>query len=192
MSAPVSNVPERRAEVAATHQVCDAHAYVVQQNQFLHSEVARLRSRAERSSRERESAAVELEAAQRARTCLRGLLHNEIEVTRLRGELITTWRTAFERMRGRARRFAAQAALAAAGLVAVEIRHAFADDEAAWCAASGVDVLAAARVAACAAVAIGAVALLACSGEPDTTKVLQQLAAAERGSDALHAVVDEI
>jgi hypothetical protein len=92
-----------RAELEDISRGHGSTAYVVLQNDRLHGTVDRLHRRVREAERERDRAVSEAGIAERARVCLRGIMHNEIEKAQAGIRLSQTLRAARDHAAGVAR-----------------------------------------------------------------------------------------
>eukprot|EP00873_Tetraselmis_striata_P033872 jgi/Tetstr1/454136/TSEL_041055.t1 len=168
-------------------------AYIILQNDRLHTQAERQQRRIREVEQQRERIAEEAERAERSKTCLRGMLHNQIEKAQILSEITA------ELARSRARANANAGKLLSQ--VAVQAALALGAHTATWWAGGG-------GPAALALIAghIGSVAAFgmlcahaarrAASAEQGTDAALAELhlrlAAAEKGTDHLHDIVDEM
>lgn len=66
-------------ELADVSKTDGAGGYVILQNDALHSRVERLERRVREAERERDRASAEADRRDRSATCMKGLLHNQVE-----------------------------------------------------------------------------------------------------------------
>lgn len=66
-----------------------ATAYIILQNDRLHSQVERATKRIKDLDRELASARADAERAERSKTCILGVVHNEVEKSRIMSDIVT-------------------------------------------------------------------------------------------------------
>lgn len=164
--------------------------YIILQNNQLHSEIAKSRARVERLVRERDVASQEADSSERSRVRMRGVLHNAVEVACLRRELCWTREGDALRARSACRAAGAEILAALSAVAALDLLEsgALGLDVGAWRAPVAVGRGALALLA-------GARALLLVAAPPALTDTREEEAAverAERGSEHLHSIVDEL
>ncbi|AUF82731.1 hypothetical protein TetV_649 [Tetraselmis virus 1] len=54
-------------------------SYIILQNDSLHAQLERMKRSCERASKEKDELVSDLESSEKTKTCLRGMLHNEVE-----------------------------------------------------------------------------------------------------------------
>lgn len=64
-----------------------SQAYLIMQNNQLYYENSKLRLRIEKMKVEAETLSTDIESMDKTKTCLKGLLHNEIEINRIRDDI---------------------------------------------------------------------------------------------------------
>ena len=183
-----------KAELADVSRKDDAStAYIIFQNDRLHSQADRLQKRLRDAERERDRSADDADRSERSRTCLRGMLHNEVERSSVLREMLGLAESAAAARAADGARVAGAAAVHAAFGLAL---HALG-----WWLAGASPCGAWPRLAL--SVHVGNAAVFgwtvygrsaARRGEdgPEMRELRRRLAEAERGTSHLHEIVDEM
>lgn len=109
-----------KSELAEISKKDDAStSYVIFQNDRLHSHVERLQRRVKELERERDKAVEDADRAEMSKTCIKGMLHNEIQRSQLLGDVVLNLEARGERLSSfRSAYSASSAAHAAVALLA--------------------------------------------------------------------------
>lgn len=156
-------------------------SYIILQNDALHSRLDRMERRLREAERERDRAVEDCDRRDRVNTCLRGLVHNEIEATAAARDLASLLDA---RCRWVYRSVSAAAAGVSVACYSVYAAHALLgliDDSSAW-----------GMVAAVHAAGLAAASSAVMIQDRRVTAARSALAQATHASSTVHSLVDEI
>lgn len=159
--------------------------YLILQNNQLFSENAKLRSRVERVKSEKEVLNADYDNMERTKTCLKGLLHNEVEINEIQKEIRTIQAKDLVAMRRTALGFAVEiiAALAClAGTVALDMASKPEHEKILWMV----------QTCLCAGTAASALVFAASVDSTNVAPLEESLKDAQKASSNLHCIIDEI
>ena len=163
-------------------------SYIILQNDRLHSQADRLQRRIRDLERERDRASDDSDRAERSRTCLRGMLHNEVEKSEILGDMVAQLSRDLSGHKAASARLCGNAMVHAAVSMLVH---------AVGCWVSGSDHLVG-RLMLSVHVGNAAVFGWLCSRPPApsadgrVSELRDKLADAERGTAHLHGIIDEL
>lgn len=159
--------------------------YLILQNNQLFSENAKLRNRVERVKSEKEVLGTDCDNMERAKTCLKGLLHNEVEINDIQKEIRTIQANDLAAMRRTALGFAVEiiAAVAClAGTVALDMAYKNDHEKILWMV----------QMCLCAGTAASALVFAASVDSTNIAPLEESLKDAQKASNNLHCIIDEI
>lgn len=156
-------------------------AYIIMQNDSMHSQIEKLKRSVERVSKERDNAVDDFERNERSKVCIRGMLHNELEKSKMLEEMVDVYESVVNTRASRNWRNAAGACVmvftgAVSSFVTVSHGYCFAGVSAA---------------------VLGGIASLSMwldAGPPipDVSSLKEGLQKAQKGNEHLHNIVDEL
>jgi len=158
--------------------------YLILQNNQLFSENAKLRTRVERVKSEKEVLSTDCDNMERSKTCLKGLLHNEVEINEIQKEIRTIQAKDLLEVRRTALGFAVEiiAALAClTGTVALDM--AYPEHE---------KILWMVQTCLCAGTAASALVFATSIDATNIAPLEENLKDAQKASNNLHCIIDEI
>ena len=161
-----------------------SQAYLILQNNQLFAENSKLRTKIERMRSEKETLNADSDNMERTKTCLKGLLHNEVEINHIQKEIRTAYASDMAQMRTSAFNFAMEVLVASiifatsVALNAVTRSHE--------------ELILTCQALACAGTTISAVMFAAGIESTDVSRLEKDLENALKASNNLHGVVDEL
>jgi predicted RNase H-like nuclease (RuvC/YqgF family) len=161
-----------------------SQAYLILQNNQLFSENAKLRAKIDRMRSEKETLGADCDNMERTKTCLKGLLHNEVEINDIQKEIRTVYAADMALMRTSAFNFAMEvlfASLVFAGSVALKTVS-----------RSHGELILLCQALACAGTSVSALLFASSIESTDVTHLEKDLQNAQKASNNLHGVVDEL
>lgn len=162
-----------------------SQAYLILQNNQLFSENAKLRSKVERVKSEKEVIGTDCDNMERTKTCLKGLLHNEVEINEIQREIRRVHAADLGTMRRAALGFAVQVVAAVAclaGSVVLDMVYNPEHKHIIWMG----------QVCLCTGTAASAFVFAATLESTDVTALEGGLKDAQKASNNLHCIIDEI
>lgn len=161
-----------------------SEAYLILQNNQMFAENARLRTRIERLRTEKETVVADHDNVERSRTCLKGLLHNEIEINQIHKSIRDAHASDIAQMRGAAFMFVFEVMVSAVIIAGTVTVHAMT--------AQREDIILITQLFLCAGTAMSAVLYASNTTPTDLSALEAELSDAQSASKNLHAVIDEL
>ena len=159
--------------------------YLILQNNQLFAENAKLRNKIDRIKSEKELVSTDRDNMERTKTCLKGLLHNEVEINDIQKEIRRAHSDDLVNMRRAALGFATEvvAAMAClAGSVVLDVVYKPQHEKILWLG----------QMCLCAGTAASALMFAARVETTDVTALQESLKDAQKASNNLHCIIDEI
>ena len=159
--------------------------YLILQNNQLFSENAKLRNRVERVKSEKEVLGSDCDNMERTKTCLKGLLHNEVEINDLQKEIRNIQATDLVAMRRTALGFAVEVIAAVACIAAtagLDMAYNSEHEKIFWMV----------QMCLCVGTAASAVIFAASIESTNIAPLEESLKDAQKASNNLHCIIDEI
>jgi len=159
--------------------------YLILQNNQLFSENAKLRNRVERVKSEKEVLSTDCDNMERTKTCLKGLLHNEVEINDLQKEIRNIQAGDLVAMRRTALGFVIEVIAAVAclaGTVGLDMAYNSGHEKILWMV----------QICLCVGTAASAVIFAASIESTNVAPLEESLKDAQKASNNLHCIIDEI
>lgn len=162
-----------------------SQAYVILQNNQLFSENAKLRSKVEKLKSDREILMTDYDNMDKSKTCLKGLLHNEVEINGIREQICKVYSDDLKAIVSRAYYFVGEMLLALAVLTfTVAAGNQFSPEYS--------DLLYTSQLSLFAGLFVSTVMFVLKLDTTNLSDLESSLKAASKASDNLHCIIDEI
>lgn len=162
-----------------------SQAYLILQNNQLFSENAKLRNKVERVKSEKEVISTDFDNLERAKTCLKGLLHNEVEINEIQKEILRVNASDISTMKSSGLAFAFEVCIAVsvlAGSVALDMFYDLGQREILWMS----------QICLCLGTCASALVFASKCDSSDVARLEDDLKTAQKASSNLHCIIDEL
>lgn len=162
-----------------------SEAFIILQNNRLHSENSKLQTKLDKTLREKDILSQDVDSMDRSRVCLRGLLHNEIEINKLRGELCNIYKSDLDHNVKAIKSNVYETSISLTLIASLAVSQHLTPLG---------DCLPMTIVQACLLLGTLLSSIIMCMSlkTTDANHIVQAVESAEKGSDNLHSVIDEL